>query len=320
MEVEDVARISLASRRTTQQQGHLSVGPGLLGKVVVDDQGVLAVVHEGLGHGATGIGGDVLQGSGIVGGSHHHDGVVHGAVLFQSLDDAGHRGSLLAHRHVDADDILALLVEDGVEGDRRLARSPVPDDQLALAAPDGGHGVDGHQAGLKGLFDSLAVDDAGSREFDRTVFFGLERALAVDGLADGVDHPAQQPLANGHLRDSAGALDLHAFLDLGEVAQNDGPDVVFLQVEGHPEDALPEIEQLAEHGLFEPVDTGDAVADLEHRPHMGDAELGLVMLDLFLDDGADLVGPNAYHNFPPSERMRLKRKASSLPARVSSRT
>ena len=46
MQVEDVTRVGLATRRTTQQQGHLTISNGLLGQIVVDDQSVLAIVAE----------------------------------------------------------------------------------------------------------------------------------------------------------------------------------------------------------------------------------------------------------------------------------
>lgn len=41
---ENVTRVSLTSRRTTEQKRHLTVSNGLLGQVIVDDEGVLAVV------------------------------------------------------------------------------------------------------------------------------------------------------------------------------------------------------------------------------------------------------------------------------------
>ena len=61
MEVEDVARVGLAAGRAAQQQRHLAVGLGLLRQVVVDDEGVLAVLHPVLAHGAAGVGGEVLE-------------------------------------------------------------------------------------------------------------------------------------------------------------------------------------------------------------------------------------------------------------------
>lgn len=41
VEVEDVSGVGLATGGTTEEEGHLTVGDGLLGKVVVDDAGVL---------------------------------------------------------------------------------------------------------------------------------------------------------------------------------------------------------------------------------------------------------------------------------------
>ena len=60
--VEDVAGIGLTSRRTAEQQGHLPVGLGLLGQIIVNDQGVAAGIPVVLAHGAAGKSGDVLQG------------------------------------------------------------------------------------------------------------------------------------------------------------------------------------------------------------------------------------------------------------------
>ena len=46
VQVEDVARVSLATRRTAQDQRNLAVGYGLFGKVVVNDQRMAAGVTE----------------------------------------------------------------------------------------------------------------------------------------------------------------------------------------------------------------------------------------------------------------------------------
>ena len=65
MQVEDVAGVGLASRRTAKRERHLTVGDGLLGKVIVNDEGVLAVIAVELGHCAAGVCRNVLQGRGI---------------------------------------------------------------------------------------------------------------------------------------------------------------------------------------------------------------------------------------------------------------
>ena len=42
VEVEHITGVSFTTRRSTEQQGHLSVGYSLFGQIVVDDQSVLA--------------------------------------------------------------------------------------------------------------------------------------------------------------------------------------------------------------------------------------------------------------------------------------
>jgi hypothetical protein len=55
-----------------------------------------------------------------------------------------------------------------------------------------------------------------------------------------------------------------------------------------------ELEQLAGHGVGEAVDLGDAVADLDDSTDVEHVELGGVLLDLLLDDGGDLFGPDLH--------------------------
>lgn len=101
----------------------------LLGQVIIDDQGVFAVVSEVFTHGAAGVGGQVLQGGSIGGSGRHHNGVLHGIGVSQTLDQLGHGGTLLADGHIDAVQLLllvcsiveALLVDDCVNGNGGFA-------------------------------------------------------------------------------------------------------------------------------------------------------------------------------------------------------
>ena len=76
------------------------------------------------------------------------------------------RRFLLADGDVDADDVAVALVDDRVDGDGRLAGLAVADDQLALAAADRRHGVDGLDAGLQRHFHRLPAGHAGRDRFD----------------------------------------------------------------------------------------------------------------------------------------------------------
>ena len=164
VEVEDVSRVRLAARRAAEQEGHLAVRPGVLGQVVVDAQGVLdqplvghldAVLHDLFAHRHARVRGEVLERGGVLGAGDDHDRVLHRAVLLEDGDRVGDRRQLLADRHVDADQALALLVDDRIEADGGLAGLPVADDQLALAATDRDQCVDGLDAGLDRRVDRL---------------------------------------------------------------------------------------------------------------------------------------------------------------------
>lgn len=57
---------------------NLAVGHGLLGQIVVDDEGVLAVVAEELSHRTARVRRQVLQGSSVGGRGSHDDSVIDG--------------------------------------------------------------------------------------------------------------------------------------------------------------------------------------------------------------------------------------------------
>ena len=192
VEVEDVARVGLAARRAAQQQRQLAVGLGLLGQVVVDDEGVLAVVHPVLAHGAAGVGGEVLERRRVGRRGDHHDRVVHGAVVLEGGHRLGDRRGLLADGDVDALHAQAALVEDRVDGDAGLARLAVADDQLALAPADRVMASMALMPVWSGSCTGLRPVMPGAWTSRRRGSDVGDRALAVDRLAEGVDHPAEQ--------------------------------------------------------------------------------------------------------------------------------
>ena len=202
MEIEDVAGVGFASWRTAEEQRDFAVAGGVLGEVVVDDEGVLAGVAEVLAHGGGGEGREVLHRRGLGRSGGDDDGVGHGAMLFEGLDDLRDGRPLLPDGAVDADEVVLRGVDDGVERDGGLAGLAVADDELALAAADGDHGVDGLDAGGHGLADGLAIDDAGSETLDGEILVGVDGALVVDGLAERVDDAADHGFADGHGHDA----------------------------------------------------------------------------------------------------------------------
>ncbi len=304
MEVEDVAREGFTARRTTQQQGHLAVGHGLLGQIVIDDQRVFTAVAEVLAHGAAGVGGEELHRGRIGGAGGDHDGVLHGAVLFELAHHVGDGRLLLTDGHVDTGDAGAFLVDDRVDGDRRLTDLTVADDQLALTAADRHHGIDGLETGLDRLVDGLTSDDARCDLLDRVGFLGAQVALAVDGVTEGVDHTAAQFGTHRHLEDATGTLGSHALFQLQVITQNHGTDVVALEVQGHPEDAAGEFDHLTEHCVGEAVNLHDTVRYADDRALITGFGCDVKLLDTLLDDVADLGRIQLLH----AMSLRLRRK------------
>ena len=298
MQVEHVARIRFAARRAAQQQRHLAVGPGLLGEIVIDDQRVLAAVAEVLAHRAARVRRDVLHRRRVRGRGRDDDRVAHRAVLFELAHDVRDRRGLLADRDVDADEVLALLVDDRVDRDGGLARLAVADDQLALAAADRHHRVDRLEAGLHRLADRLAGDDARRHLLDDVEFLRVDRALAVDRLAERVDDAADQRRADRHLEDAAGALDRVAFGDVLVLAEDHRADRVALEVEREAVGVLRELQHFALHRVLQAVDAADAVRDRHDRADAARFGGGSEILDACLDQFADLRSLDGHVCFP----------------------
>merc|ERR1712230_291971 len=169
VQVEDIAGVGLTSRRTAEQQGHLTVSNGLLGQVVVDHDSVLAVISEVLTDGAARERGKELKRSSLRGGGGDDGTVLHGVVLLKGLDELGDSRPLLTNGNVDtvemallvAGVVPPLLVKHGVESDGSLTSLTVTNDQLTLTTADWHHGVDGLETSLHGLVDGLAGQDTG---------------------------------------------------------------------------------------------------------------------------------------------------------------
>ena len=102
MEIEDITGVSLTTGRSSEKEGHLTVGDGLFGEIVIDDESVLGVVTEELTDGASRVRGQELERSGIRCGGSNHDGVLHAVSMLKEAANVGHGGSLLADGDVDA--------------------------------------------------------------------------------------------------------------------------------------------------------------------------------------------------------------------------
>ena len=165
--------------------------------------------------------------------------------------------------------VLLGLGNDRVDGDGRFAGGAVADDQLALAAADRDHRVDRHDAGLHRDGDGFALDDAGSDFLHRVLRGGGDVAFAVDGLAERVDHAAEECFTDGHREQLAGGAAFGAFLDGRVITKQHDADFAFFEVEGHAGDATAEVDHFVEQDAGESFHFGHAVTDLADSADIG---------------------------------------------------
>ena len=167
MQIENIARKRLAARRTPQQQAQFAVRDGMLAQVVIDAQRVHSFfIHEIFGNRRARIRCDDTASPRCPTPPPTPPPYAPSPHALRSVrNDFGHRRFLLADRHIDADHPLALLVDDRIQRDGRLAGLAVADDQFALPPADRDHRIDALDARRQRLFHRLAVGDARRRIF-----------------------------------------------------------------------------------------------------------------------------------------------------------
>src|SRR5262249_5326425 len=151
-------------------------------------------------------------------------------VVLKFLHDLRDRRALLPDRTVNTNQVVAFVVDDGVESDGSLAGLAVADDQLALSAADRNHRVDGLDPRGHWLARRLARDNARRETFDGNVLAGGDRALVVNRLAQRVHYAADEAFTRGHGHDLARAFHFVALFDLGVLAHEHRANLVFFQV------------------------------------------------------------------------------------------
>ncbi len=201
-----------------------------------------------------------------------------------------HGRALLANRHVEAEDVLALLVDDRVHRDGGLAGPAVADDELTLATSDRNHGIDGLEAGVEWLPHRAPVHDARRVALDRARLPRCNGALAVHGVPKRVDHTSEQGAAHRDLSEPARPPDRIALLDARLGAEQHGPHVMTFEVQHHSDGVSGKGQQLSRHRMAKPVDVCDAVADLRDTAALFKLRGELPVSKVALDDIRELGG------------------------------
>ena len=213
MNIKHVAGVGLAPRRLPGQQRDFPMRCGVFCHVVDDDQSMLAAIAEIFRHGEAGERREPLQAGSGRGARDDEDAAFWSAMSLNGVDDPFDRRGLLTDRNVDTNNVAGLLIDDAVDRNRRLADGAIPDNQLALAAPQGKHGIDDEQTGLHGFADEIAVDDCGRRSLHGVVAFGIDDRAPVERTAKWIDDATEQGRPHRHAHHFAAVVDAVARLD-----------------------------------------------------------------------------------------------------------
>ena len=144
MQIKHIARIGFTSWRTAQEQRDLAVSPGMLGKIIIDDEASRPLSMNSSPMAQPEYGAIYCIAADSSAADNHHNGMLHRAIMFQDGNGPRHRGFLLADGYIDADQIFPALIDDRIDGDGCFSGLAVANDQFASArARSGIMAVDG---------------------------------------------------------------------------------------------------------------------------------------------------------------------------------
>merc|ERR1719229_1972913 len=150
-------------------------------------------------------------------------------------------------------------------------------------------GVNSLDASLHRLGHGLPGDDAGSLQANPEPLAGSKGTLAINGVAQGINDPAETLHADGDVDDGTSPLDNIALLDELVVTEDDNTNVVRLQVEGHALQARAEFHHLLSLDVLQTIDTGNTVSNGEDTASLLQVGSGGGAQDPLLKDGGDLA-------------------------------
>src|SRR5258708_6612294 len=268
-------------------------------------------VAEKFAHGAGSVRRDVLKRSRFRSGRSNDNGVVHRAGIRERLHDLRDRRALLPDAAINANDVAALLIDDGIENDGSLAGLAVADDQLALSAADRNHAVDRLDAGLERLANRLAIEHARRYALERVALLRSDGALTVHRLAERIHHAANERFPHRHGHNRVRALDDVAFLQFLRFAEEHHADLFLFKVDRDPENVMRESKHFTGHDLLKAIDPRNAVADADDRPDFVNRNGLLVILDLLPQNLPDFVRFHIRHPCSVAEPRNPSTKTSS---------
>ncbi len=171
------------------------------------------------------------------------------AVAAHRRDHLRDRRRLLPNGGIDGNHAGRALVDDGIDGDCRLAGAAVADDQFPLAATERDHGIDDKKPGRQRARHQRSVDDRRRRLLDRGKRRCGNRSAAIERRPERIDDAPKQGIADRHSGHLAGAVDDAAGGNSGAAAEQHAADRLFPEIDGETAHPASEDEELVKPGI-----------------------------------------------------------------------
>ena len=217
-----------------------------------------------------------------------HDRIFQRSPGAQHIHQSSHRSRFLSDSHIDAINRLTVpviiqLIQNRIDGNRRLSGLAVTDNQLPLPASDRHHRVDRLDPRLQRLFHRLAINHPRRFSFQRQRHqIALNRACPVDRFTQRIDNTPQQSFA--HIdrsnvpRPLCGEILPHP---VGRVQQHHSH-MIFFQVHRHSPHAVLKLDQLAGSHIIQSENIRHSVAHFQHRTDFLQLSLHINIFQLLL--------------------------------------
>merc|ERR1711970_53968 len=282
VQVEDITWVGFSSWWSSEKEGHLSVGDGLFGQIVVHDQSVSSVISEPFSHGASRVWSQVLKWGGVGGGGDNNNTVFQAISFFQNVDQLTDSRLFLADGDVDAVQFFgfitfvveSFLVQDGVQSDGGFSGLSITDDQFSLASTDWDQRVDGFQTRLHWFVDGFSGDNTWGFDVDSSSFFGVDWSFTVNGVSEWIDNSTEEFWSDWDVDDGTGSSYDVTFFNFSIVTEDDNTDVVWLQVQSHTFDSGVKFNHFFGLDVFQTVNSSNTITNSQYLTGFLKIDLG----------------------------------------------
>ena len=218
--------------------------------------------------------------------------VVHGIIFVQVIYNLGYCWSLLAYSHIYTDDILALLIQNGIYRYGCLTCLSVSYDQLSLSSSDWEHGIYREDSCLKRLVDRLTINYAWSRILYWTIIRWLYAALSIYRCSKGINYTSDKCIAYRDACTLSRSADLCSFFDSCITTEQNTSYLCSSDILNHTFDTILKNNDLAVHGIVYTVYGHDSITYIDDLTDFFVPGVKIIILYLFFEYRNNILWTN----------------------------